>query len=119
MKPTTFDILKQISIKTTDHEYSKKIVSGYMLTKWLSHDSSILNIVNDMNRIQFVSNVPDDLVYKYYFDIVPRRRRFLKWTKADPIDKKRLKEIKTLMKDENISKREAEQIYSNLMSIDK
>lgn len=113
-KPRIFEYLRQISEKTTKHKYDKhaaKVASGYQLTQWLSLDQTISNIVHEINKIQFTSGLPNDIIYKYYFHTVPKRKRWLQWVKKDPVPKAREVELQRLIDERGISKREAEYIY--------
>jgi hypothetical protein len=104
-----FSYLNQIFYKTDKHEYDKKLAPAYMLSMWLSHDSKLIDIVNNLNRLQF--SLKDDIIYKYYMSKVPKGKRFIKWVKKDEKDKKRDKVISALMEENRqLSKREATQI---------
>ena len=83
---TIFDFINQIFYKTSKYKYDKKISPSYMLSMWLAHDSQLIDIVNEINQYQF--SLPDEIIYQYYFDKVPKGRRFLKWTKKKEEDKK-------------------------------
>ena len=109
-KPTLFNILDQITNKSTKHAYDKKIASAYMLTLWLSHDRSLLSISQKMNFLQF--NLPDNIIYDYYYHEVPKRsKRYIKWIKKTPEDKKNAKKIEKIRLEYNVSKREAKRIF--------
>jgi len=108
--PTLFDFLNQIYLKTEKYPYDKKAASAYMLSLWLSHDKYLIYLVNKINRLQFL--LPDDIIYKYYFDVVPKGRRYIKWTKKREEDKKIKKKIESIMEGTNLSKREAKMILA-------
>ena len=101
-KPTLFDYINQILLKTKTFAYDKKIASGWMLSHILSHDSRLISFVQKMNLIQF--NVPDECVYQYYFNVLPRGKRFIAIPKKADIDEDALSEI---MEQYGISKKEA------------
>ncbi len=82
---TIFDYLNAINYKK-EIPYDKKIANSYMLSMWLSHDVTLIDIVNDINRFQF--SLPDELIYKYYYSKIPMGKRYLKWTKKEETDKK-------------------------------
>lgn len=90
-----------------------------MMTMWLSHDPSIIDIVHEMNKIQFTSGLPDDIIYKYYYYSVPKKNRFIKWTKKDKVDKKRKAMLEKISEKRNVSIREAEYILSLIERIKK
>jgi hypothetical protein len=88
--------------------YNKKLCSTYLLSMWLSHDPELINLVNKLNPLQFL--LRHDIIYQYYFEKVPKGRRFIRWTKKEKESKKRRKEIEELAKELNVSKIEASQI---------
>lgn len=100
-----FNYLNQIFYKSEKLPYDKKVAPAYMLSMWLSHDVSLIDIVNKINSLQF--HLKDDIIYLYYMSKVPKGRRFIKWTKKDQKDKNIEKEIKNLMEKSKLSKREA------------
>ena len=108
--PTLFDFLNQIYLKTEKYPYDKKIAGAYILSLWLSHDKYLIGLVDNINRLQFI--LPDDIIYKYYFDVIPKGRRYIKWTKKREDDKKTKKKIDSIMEGTNLSKREAKMILS-------
>ena len=103
--PNLFDYLDQINLKGKKYEYDKKVASAYILSLWLSHDSGLIGMVQKMNFIHFT--LPDSLIYDYYFDMVPKKKRFIRWTKKEVISKKEEKEIESLQEQYGISKKEA------------
>lgn len=104
-KLTLFDFLNQIYMKKLGFEYEKKIAPAYMLTLWLSHDKYLINIVHKLCFLQF--SLPDKVIYDYYFDKIPKGRRYIKWTKKTLEEKQKLKNINELQQLYGISKREA------------
>ena len=104
-KITLFDFLNQIYMKKSTYKYDKKLASAYMLSLWLSHDKYLINIVHKIFFLQF--SLPDKVIYDYYFDKIPKGRRYIKWTKKTPEEKQKLKDINLLQQQYNISKREA------------
>jgi hypothetical protein len=101
-----FNYLNQIFYKTDKHEYDKKLAPAYMLSMWLSHDSKLIDIVNNLNCLQF--SLKDGIIYKYYMSKVPKGKRFLKWSKKTPKDKKFDKDVANEMdNNKHLSKREA------------
>jgi hypothetical protein len=100
-----FDFLNQIFYKRDKHPYDKKVAPAYMLSMWLSIDSSLSTIVGNINRLQFF--LKDDIIYKYYYYAVPKGKRFLKWNKKTPEEKAFKKNVEKLMEEFGLSKREA------------
>lgn len=85
-------------------EYDKKLASAYMINLWLSHEKDLMFYCNKINNVLF--NVPDKLVYKYFYDKIPKRKRYIKWIKKD-ISKDKAKSIEEISLKYNISKKEA------------
>jgi hypothetical protein len=74
--------------------YDKKILPAYLLSLWLSHDESLLEIVNDINDLHFL--LDDDIIGKYYYYEVPKGKRFLRWVKKDQVDEKEYENCREL-----------------------
>jgi hypothetical protein len=93
--PSIFTFINQIQNKKRKYEYDKKIASAYMLSQWLSMDRSLISKVNDINKYQFL--LPDEVIYEYYMDVIPRGRRFIKFIKKrkEADIKKKIEEIKS------------------------
>ena len=108
--PNLFDFLNQIYLKTAKYPYDKKTASAYMLSLWLSHDKHLLNIVDKIVRLQFT--LPDDIIYNYYMSEIPKGRRFIKWIKKTPEDKKLKKKLESIMEGTFLSKREAKMVLA-------
>lgn len=104
MSNKLFDVLNSIFYKKKI-KYDKKDCNGYMLAMWLSHDKSLIHLVNDINP--YIFSLKDDLIYKYFFQKIPKGRRFLKWTKKEPVDKKYKKRIDDFCERFEVSKMEA------------
>lgn len=85
-------------------DYDKKEASGYMLTLWLSHEPELMPYVDEINAVLF--GTPDKLIYKYFFEKVPKKKRFIKWIKKSN-DKVKDDALEVLCDKYNISKREA------------
>lgn len=102
--PNLFTFLNAIFYKKKI-PYDKSIAPAYMLSLWLSHDPKLIDIVNDINHLQFL--LDDGIIYQYYMNQVPKGRRFIKWVKKTPKDKRIEKRIKELTENSELSKREA------------
>ena len=102
-KITIFDYLNQIYYKTNKLEYDKKVASSYMLSMWLSHDETLVDIVNEINSLQFF--LKDDIIYDYYMYKIPKGKRWIKWTKKLTVSKD--EDIKLFITEKHLSKREA------------
>ncbi len=98
-----FNVIDSVCLKLPV-EYDKKEVSSFILTLWLSHDKELMPWVDEVNSILF--NVPDKLVYKYFFSKIPKKKRFIKWIKKNK-DEKKDKLVEELVNKYGISKKEA------------
>jgi len=98
------EVLNAVTLKTPC-EYKPKEFSAFVLSLFLSEDPELRHIVNDINNLQF--NLTDELIYKYYVKMIPKGRRYLKFTKKSVESKQRDIEIKELMEKYDVSKREA------------
>ena len=86
-----FDTLNAIFYKKGKYEYNKKDINGYGLSLWISHDTNLCHMVNDLNP--YIFGIPDDLIYKYYFYKVPKGRRHIKWIKKDKIKEQKYEKL--------------------------
>jgi hypothetical protein len=82
---TIFNYINAINYKK-EIKYDSKKGNAYLLMLWMSHDKSIIDIVNKMNK--YIFNVEDKTVFDYLYYAVPKGKRFLKWTKKDKKDYK-------------------------------
>ena len=100
--------------KKTKYTYNKKDVNGYMLAMWLSHDKELCKIVDEMNHLVF--ELPDKLVFKYFQGRVPKKNRFLKWTKKEgkKLTKKQEDMLQGLMDEHQLSKKAAMELMKTL-----
>jgi hypothetical protein len=101
-----YDFLNAIHNKS-NLPYDKSIAPAYMLCIWLSHDLKLLNIVNEITP--YLGVLPDEAIYNYFYDAIPRGKRFIKWIPKEKIDKEVEEAIKELMELKNISWIEASQ----------
>ena len=100
---TFFDFATAIQIKSK-LEYDPKAANGYMLMLHFSHDNQLFNIIGVLNQRIFNTSIPNKAVYQYLHDKIPRGRRFIKWIKKDKLKDNK---VESLMKEYNLSKREA------------
>ena len=114
-EPNLFTFLNQIYEKKTTYPYNKKLAPAFMLSHWLAHDPELIGIVNKINSLQF--HLPDVIIYEYYFDMVPKRKRFVRWTKKTPADKKRDKLTEALKLKYTVSTNEAKRILKHVEKI--
>lgn len=105
-----FTYLNAINYKKADVKYDKKLGNAYLLMLWLSHDKTLLKTLNKVN--QYIFNLPDEVVYNYLYQAIPRGKRFLKWVKKDKTEKEETleKELQVY----NISKKEM-MLYNNFV----
>jgi hypothetical protein len=77
---TVFDHLNNLFYKNK-LTYDKKDVNAHMISLWLSHDSSLLPIIDKINP--YIYSMADELVYEYYYHSIPKGKRYIKWTKGE------------------------------------
>lgn len=100
-----FDAIKAINEKSYI-EYDPKKASKYILMLWLSESRELIDIISKVNYNIF--NLPDKLVFKYLYQRVPKKKRFIKYTKKEKLSKEEEQEVQELINDYNISYQEAE-----------
>lgn len=98
------EVLNAVNLKQPC-EYKPKEFSAWVLSLFLSEDPQLINIVNRVNQFQF--SLDDRLIFKYYVDTVPAKRRYIKFTKKTKEAKEQEEDIKYLMETYGVSKREA------------
>jgi len=92
--PTIFDYLNSFYNKTGKIYNPSDKISSYMLALWLSHDESLLPIVDKLNEMLY--NLSDEQIYNYLYDKIPKGRRYIKWVKKvkdDKFDPKKLQDL--------------------------
>lgn len=98
------EVLNAVTQKTPC-EYNPKEVSAYVLSLFLSEDKELCDTVNKINKFHF--SLDDRIIFKYYVGKVPRGYRKIKFTQKTKESEERDKEVKKLMEEYGISKREA------------
>lgn len=101
-----FGVLNAIFNKTPVL-YDKKEASAYMLMLWLSHEKDLMYWVDQINMNKIIFNTPDKLIFKYFYDKIPKKRRFVKWIKKSKVSENKEKALTELCNKYNISKKEA------------
>ena len=102
-------------VKPDPFVLNKTACNPYMLSMYLAHEPDLIDMVQEMNKIQF--SLPDnreEIVFNYYFDKVPRGRRFIKWTKKEKVSKKREAQLEEIMQELDVSKLEADSILKTM-----
>lgn len=98
-----FQAINCINYKSKpDFDISK--VNGYMLSLWLAQEHELIGYVNELNP--YIFDLDNEAVFWYYYKKVPKKKRFIKWTKKE--DKKNSEEVDKLCDLYNISPREAQ-----------
>lgn len=100
-----FDYAKAITSKKSI-KFNSKECPSYMLLLHFSHDKSLLELCNKINEHMFRATLDNELVYKYFFDKVPKGPRYIRWVKKN---KEKDKRIQELMQIYNCSSREAQE----------
>jgi len=82
---TIFDWINQINYeKKSWNSFSnveKKTFSTFIINRWLSMDGDLIEIVNYFQKYSIGLLEPKD-VYRWYCDMIPRKKRFNKYIKA-------------------------------------
>jgi hypothetical protein len=107
---TIFDYMNSIFYKKRLENFNAKECPPFLLLMWLSHDNDLIKMVNKMNDVLWMT--PQDKVYEYFYQKVPRGKRFIKWAKKEKESKEKEKLRKDLIEDLRISKREANVLMS-------
>jgi len=110
-KQTIFHYMNSVFYKKRIKEFDKKIFSPYLFLMWLSHDNDLIDMVNDINDVLWY--IPHDKVYEYFYQKVPRGKRFIKWTKKEKESKETEKLRKSVMEQFGTSKKEANMLIDN------
>jgi hypothetical protein len=82
---TIFNWINQINYekKSWDSfsEAEQKTFNTFIINRWLSMDENLIQIVNFFQKYSVGQLNPKE-VYKWYCDIIPRKKRFNKYIKA-------------------------------------
>lgn len=99
-----FKYLNSINYKTKISNFDKTDCPKVLLCYWLSHDSSLLEIINEINKLLWY--IDDQNVYEYFYTNVPKKKRFLKWTKKKKLELDSKLDINELKHKLHLSERE-------------
>ncbi len=99
-KSDLFKALDSINLK---YKPPNKIPNSYILSLWLAQDKYLIDYVQDINP--YIFSINNSVAFWYYFKKIPKRKRFIKWTKKE--ERKNSKEVQELMRKYNISEKEA------------
>lgn len=77
---TIFNYIDNLTLKL-NLPYDKKIAPAYLISLWISHCDDYVDIANEINKFQF--SLSDELIYRYYYEKIPKRKRFIRWIKKD------------------------------------
>lgn len=67
-------------------DVNKKGLLPFILNRWLSMDIEYIELVNDLQKYT-IGNMSNREVYKLYFDVLPKRKRFNKYIKSKKAQK--------------------------------
>ena len=108
-----FDFLNQITYYKqpwdTFTDDDKAEFNTYMINRFISMNPDYVDVVN---TIQKYPNCPTRLVYKFYCDLLPKKKSFFKYIKAS--SKNDLETIKAIAEYYQCSTREAKD-YTNII----
>jgi hypothetical protein len=110
--PNMFDYMNQIYYKKRTYKHDNKICNAYLLLMWLSHDQELMPYIHKINHLQWY--VPNDIIYEYLMQVIPKGKRFIRWDKKTAEDKKRQKQIDEIISETRLSKREAIDLLNKL-----
>jgi len=76
-----FDFLSAMTLKNEDVNFDnpevKKGYQSYMINRFVSMSEMFVPIVNEINRY----DVPKEVHYQYYYNILPKRKQYFKYIK--------------------------------------
>ena len=76
-----FDFLNAMTLKNEDVNFDnpevKKGYQSYMINRFVSMSEMFVPIVNEINRY----DVPKEVHYQYYYNILPKRKQYFKYIK--------------------------------------
>ena len=104
-----FDILKHINSKEA-LEFDMKDYNVFMINRGLSNNLDTLFFAEVINRY---SHLDKDIQYRFYFDAIPKGKRFGKWNKSLAINT----DVALIMETYEVNQRVAES-YLKLMNDD-
>lgn len=96
-------------------EIDKKSFSPFIINRWLSMDMDYVQVVNELQKYTIGVLNPKE-VYKLYFEVLPKEKKFNKYVKGKSDDKYGDELISYLIKWFKVSSRE---IYDYLELMDK
>jgi len=114
---TMFDWLNEISyLKTPSDQFTDtdwKLFNSYLIHRYLSMSSEYCVFVNE---VQAVPNLTPEQIYNIYLSLLPKTKKYFKYTKAasNKIDKDKVSKLSLLLQ---VSQREAND-YLALLSND-
>lgn len=87
MKLQLFDIVNSISSKKDlrEEEGFDKAYNKFMINRFLSHAPDVVLLANEMNRMCH-SQLPNVLHYIFLMKTVHRKKRYLKYAKAEKVE---------------------------------
>jgi len=105
-----FQYLNSIFNKNRPRNFDIKNIPRVLLLHYLAHEKDLIDDVNLINKNLWA--IPDNCVYEYFYNKIPKCRRFIKWTKKDSFKKsKELQEqIDRLKLKYNLSDREINEL---------
>ena len=106
---TPFDILKHINSKDVI-DFEMKDYVPFMINRGLSNNLDTLFFAEVINRY---SHLDKDIQYRFYFDAIPKGKRFGKWNKSLAINN----DVALIMETYEVNQRIAES-YLKLMNDD-
>ena len=86
-KPTLFDVINHINEKSDTRDDDLVSFDQFMMNRAYSMRLDTIMFANEMNVLTSLSNSSnkdfvDDMVYDFYYSMVPKGRVFAKWAKS-------------------------------------
>lgn len=111
-EPNLFDYINAFFDKK-DIPYDKKKAGKYILVLWMSNDRESLEAVQTVCNKLF--EIPDELVYQYLMEKIPRGKRWIKYPKKY-IKESELEELQKEYPD--FSRNELQEMCNNLKYVE-
>lgn len=97
-----FEAINMINDKK-EREFDLSKVNAYILSLWIAQDKNLIKFANKLNP--YIFSIDNGVAFRYYYSIVPKGRRFIKWTKKKKTEN--TEKIDELCLKYNISPKEA------------
>lgn len=108
---TIFDLLTDITynkVKWSDQsDVDKKKFQPYMIHRFLSMNPDYIDVIAEC--LPLISNLSSDLIYKFYLDLIPKRKTFNKYISSKSDGDRNVKLIEFIAAQNQLSCDEVEE----------